>query len=166
MQVPHRKGENDHLVPQDYHLSPEKFQSLEHQLIRLKKRQPIEASEVKRLAEMGDFSENAGYQLAKSRLRGLNSRVSELENLLKRAEIILPDADVRTIKAGHHVTIEKDGLEKTFLILGATETDPAAGVISLLSPLGSALLGKHAGEEIHLAINGREQIYKIIKIEA
>ncbi|PKM88812.1 hypothetical protein CVU83_01090 [Candidatus Falkowbacteria bacterium HGW-Falkowbacteria-2] len=166
MQTPHRRGENNNRAPKDYKLSPEKYRSLEHKLLRLKARHPQEASEVKRLAEMGDFSENAGYQMAKSRLRGLNQRILDIEHLLKRAEIVIPDADTSTVKAGHRVTIETAGKEKTYTILGGAETDPDAGVISLLSPLGSSLLNKKVGDEISVTVNGKEKIIRIIKIEA
>lgn len=113
---------------------------------------------------MGDFSENAGYQLAKGRLRGLNRRIEELEDLLKKAEIIMPDKDTSSIKAGHLVTVSSEGKEKTYRLLGAEETDPAHGVISLLSPLGAALLGKRVGETAVLEIGGRRKEYLITKI--
>jgi len=166
MRVPTRRSENKPPIPIDYHLSPEKYQELKKKLIRLKARHPQEAAEVKRLAEMGDFSENAGYQLAKSRLRGLNQRILDLENLLKRAEIIITDGDTSSVKAGHRITVISTGREKTYTLLGSNESNPTEGVISLGSPLGAALIGKRVGDEVRLTINGKEKIYKIIKIEA
>jgi len=165
MQLPKRKGDNIIFAPKDYHLSPEKYQEIEKQIIRLKAKHPKEAAEVKRLAEMGDFSENAGYQLAKGRLRGLNQRILDLENLLKRAEIIIPDQDISSVKIGHKVTIVSTGKEKQYTILGASESNPADGIISHNSPLGAGLLGKKLGEEIKIQINGQEKIYKIISID-
>ena len=165
MQLPTRKGDARIFAPTDYHLSPKKYEELQHKLARLKARHPQEAAEVKRLAEMGDFSENAGYQLAKGRLRGLNQRILDLENLLKRAEIILPDRDISSVKIGHKVTIISAGKEKQYTILGASESNPADGIISHNSPLGAGLLGKKLGEEIKIQINGQEKIYRIIGIE-
>lgn len=166
MQTPIRKGDARLFAPKDYHLSPQKYEELEKKLIRLNSRRPREAAEVKRLAEMGDFSENAGYQLVKGRLRGLNQRILDLENLLKRAEIVIPDQDISLVKTGHRVTVLVNDKEKQYTILGASESDPAKGVISHNSPLGSGLLGKKLNEKVKIQINGQEKIYKIIKISA
>jgi transcription elongation factor GreA len=166
MRVPIRKGDARLFSPLDYHLSPEKYRELEEKLKKLHIRQPKEAAEVKRLAEMGDFSENAGYQLAKGRLRGLNQRIMDMENLLKRAEIVVADQDISIIKVGHRVTIASNNKETTYTIRGASESDPTAGFISHGSPLGAALLGHRVGEEINLDVNGKIKKYKIIKIEA
>lgn len=166
MRVPIRKGDERMFAALDYHLSPDKFKELEQKLARCHARRPQEAAEVKRLAEMGDFSENAGYQLAKGRLRGLNQKILDLENLLKKAEIVVADNNTSVVKVGHRVTISSDNKEKTYTLLGASESDPAAGVISHNSPLGVALLGKQVGDDIKLDLNGRQKIYKLIKIEA
>ncbi len=166
MRVPIRKGDARMFAALDYHLSPEKYRELEKKLARYQARRPQEAAEVKRLAEMGDFSENAGYQLAKGRLRGLNQRILDLENLLKRAEIVVADQDTSTVKVGHRVTIVSEGKEKSYTILGASESDPVAGIISHHSPLGAVLLNKKINEEISLTINGKIKTYRIIKISA
>ena len=113
---------------------------------------------------MGDFSENAGYQLAKGRLRGLNQRIMDTENLLNRSEIITANSASETVQLGNSVTIEFNGRQKTYKILGSTESNPLAGVISYSSPLGSALLFKRRGESINLEMNGKTIEYKIIDI--
>lgn len=84
MRTPIRKGHARLGQKPDPYLTERKFRELEAKLIRMKESRPGLASEVKRLAEMGDFSENAGYQLAKGRLRGLNQRIIDLENHLKQ----------------------------------------------------------------------------------
>ena len=140
-----------------------KYDELKLRLESMKKKQPALREEVKRLATDGDFSENAAYQIAKGRLRGLNQRVLETENLLKRAEIIEP-RDNKTVQLGHFVTVEINGKTKTFQILGSTETNPNAGVISHNSPIGSALIGKKVGETVSIQLANREVEYKIIKI--
>jgi transcription elongation factor GreA len=166
MQVPIRKGDARLFSPLDYHLSPEKYRELEESLKKLLSRRPKEAAEVKRLAEMGDFSENAGYQLAKGRLRGLNQRILDIENLLKKAEIVIADTDTSVVKVGHRVLLSVGGQEKSYTILGASESNPSTGIISHNSPLGAALLGRRPGDTIKLPVNGQEKIYKLIKIEA
>jgi transcription elongation factor GreA len=166
MQVPIRKGDARIFAATDYHLSPSKYQELEKKLARLLARRPQEAAEVKRLAEMGDFSENAGYQLAKGRLRGLNQRILDISNLLKRAEIVIADQNTDLVRIGHRVTVNIDGREKDYTILGASESDPVNGIISHNSPLGAALLNRKIGEKINLQLNGRDKTYLIVKISA
>lgn len=168
MQTPYRKYDKIPRQKSDPHITEDKFNELKSKLDRLKNTQrPREAEEVKRLAAMGDFSENAGYQLAKSRLRGINQRILDIEDLLSRAEIIKPIKNTGKVQLGNYVTIEnlETNKQKTYQILGSAETNPTSGVISHNSPLGSALLGKEIEEIISLKINNKTVSYKIIKIE-
>lgn len=166
MRVPTRKSDKIPVKEKDYFFSGEKYKELECKLERLKEKRPIEAREVKRLAEMGDFSENAGYQLAKSRLRGINQRILDLEDMLKKAEIINVKEDTSVVQVGHQVTFMVKNETKTYRILGGSETNPDKGIISHLSPLGSKLLNKKIGNKIKVGPPGKEKIYQIIKIEA
>lgn len=150
MRVPIRKGDKRVFAPKDYYLTQKKFQLIEEEIERLKKARPKLAEEVKRLAEMGDFSENAGYQMAKGKIRGLNQRLLNLEDQLKKAEIIEVNNDISLVQIGHTVTLETKGEHKTYTILGGSESNPSQGIISHLSPLGSALLGKKMGDKIRL----------------
>jgi len=146
-------------------LTEEKFQELQRKLESLKKRHPGLSAEVKRLAEMGDFSENAGYQLAKGRLRGLNQRILELEVQLREAIVFRPNRESDIVSLGRRVTVISSGQKKSYTILGSVETDPAAGVISHNSPLGQGLLGHRVGETLKLMINGREKEFKIVALD-
>ena len=165
MQVPIRKGDKVPRVKSDPFMTAAKFEELKAKVTRWKTvNRPREAAEVARLALMGDFSENTGYQVAKGRLRGLNQRIIDTEDLLARAEIIAPASATDSVRLGHIVTIERDGKQKTYRILGAAETDPDSGVISYSSPLGAALLGRRVGETIEVEINSKIARYKIISI--
>jgi transcription elongation factor GreA len=160
MRVPIRKGDNRVFAAKDYYLTPTKYRELEAEIKRLTAKRPTLAAEVKRLAEMGDFSENAGYQLAKGRLRGLNQRILDLTDRLRKAEIITGDEDISVIQIGHTVSLKGVSGQKTYTILGGSESNPSQGVISHLSPLGSALLGKRVGDLV--TVNGKE--YQILEI--
>lgn len=181
MQVPKRKpGQFAHLKA-DQNITEEKFEELEAELHRLKKfSSPRAAEEVATLAQMGDFSENAAYQMAKGRLRGINQRILELEDQIKHAVIIKPVKNAQTVQVGHKVTLEEvsrhsllntkgwrdadiESAKKTYLILGSAETDPLKGIISQNSPLGSALLGRKLGETIKIPPKGVE--WKIVRID-
>lgn len=146
-------------------MTQEKYDELEHELKSLYKRRQPATLEVSRLAELGDFSENVEYQLAKGRLRGINSRILVLEEQLKRAEIItLSQTD--TVQVGSTVTILLDGEEKTFTILGSSETNPSQGIISHTSPIGAALLGKKAHDTGSIVIRDSEKKFSILSIRA
>lgn len=165
MQVPTRRADKLPRQKSDPHITPEKFQELSATLKKLIEiKRPREASEVKRLAEMGDFSENAGYQMAKGRLRGINRRIDEVSDLLKRAEIIIPNNN-GVVELGNLVTLERNGKEKKYRLLGSAETDPNKGIISHNSPLGNALLGKKIGDQVEVSLEERKIEYKIINIE-
>ncbi|MFA6106655.1 MAG: GreA/GreB family elongation factor [Patescibacteria group bacterium] len=164
MQVPIRKpGKYTHLKP-DPHITAEKFQELKNKLERMKKSRPPLIEEVKFHALNGDFSENAAYQIAKGRLRGLNQRIIETEDHLKNAVIIVPGQSNRVV-LGSRVTVKVNGKIKTFLILGSAETNPGQGVISRNSPIGSILMGRRAGDRVILKLKDRETEYEILKIE-
>lgn len=164
MQAPKRKSEQYAVVLVDYHVTQEKFNALAVKLERLRKIRPALAAEVGRLGAMGDFSENAPYQIAKGRLRSINARIEETENLLKKAVIIKQKKSDR-VELGNVVVVNASGKEKTYQILGSQETDPERGIISHNSPIGSALLGKKAGEEVLIKIGTGEIRYKILEVK-
>jgi transcription elongation factor GreA len=116
------------------------------------------------MASMGDFSENAGYQMAKAKLRGINNRVNEIEDLLRRAQIIENRGASDEVRVGSSLELEVNGKVKNYQILGSAESDPARGIISHVSPLGKALLGHHEKEIVLLELPERTVQYKIIKI--
>jgi transcription elongation factor GreA len=166
MRVPIRKPGQHTFQKSDPHITLDKFNELKNKLEKLKKfSQPRSIAEVKRLALDGDFSENAAYQIAKGRLRGINQRILEIAEHLKRAEIIQAPTNKERVQLGHHITIETAGKVKTYLLLGSAETDPTAGVISHNSPLGSAILGHKVGDKILINLKDKRVEYKIIGIQ-
>lgn len=149
MRVPTRKPGKYIDQTRDPHMTQAKFDELKAQLERMLKARPAQTAEVKHLAEMGDFSENAAYQIAKGRLRGLNQRIMETEDHLKYAQIITLERS-GTVQLGSTVTIDQEGKRQTFIILGPTETNPSKGIISHKSPLGETLMGKRVGDVVAL----------------
>lgn len=165
MQVPHRKAEERRAnAPEDPYLTPEAIRRMQDDLDRLMNRvRPGAIEEVTRLAAMGDFSENAAYQLAKGRLRGLNDRILVLQGRLKRAIPIAAGAS-GTVTIGSTVTLETNGAERVYEIVGSQEADPSAGRISRTSPLGAALLGKRVGDAVTVKTPRGEVGYRIAAV--
>jgi transcription elongation factor GreA len=113
---------------------------------------------------LGDLSENADYENAKHHQAFIEGRIAELTARIRNAELIVETADKTTVTLGSHVTIESDfGLE-TYTILGSSEADPARGVVSHVSPLGRALLGRRVGEQARFATPGGEFVCRVVEI--
>ena len=162
MQTPKRKPAKFKSCRFDPYISQQRYNKLNKELKKLSKHiQPKLALKVQELAEMGDFSENAAYQIAKGKLRYINTRILEIKDILKNAKIIKKTKNKNTVQIGHTVLVKFNKKKLKFKILGASESNPSKNIISHLSPLGSALLGKSVGDEIMANGNG----YKIVRIK-
>ncbi|MCX6780008.1 MAG: GreA/GreB family elongation factor [Candidatus Magasanikbacteria bacterium] len=151
-------------MKQDPLLTAEKLEDLKKKLEHLKDSKPFAASEVARLAELGDFSENVEYQMAKGRLRGINGGIFNLQNQIDNAVLIENSDEVDQVRVGNTVTVEMNGKTKTYKLLGSVESDPSNGVISHNSPVGIALMDKKVGEEFEIERENGNIKCKIISI--
>lgn len=157
-------GKFSTLIP-DPILTKEKFNELKEKLEKLKKIQPTAAAEVSRLAELGDFSENVEYQMAKGRLRSINSNIIKLDNQLHAAIIVDGENKSGLVQVGSVVTVSVGGKEKIYKILGSVEADPKKGIISYNSPIGAALIGHKKKDVVKVNLADREVEYQILKVE-
>ncbi|MFH0857317.1 MAG: GreA/GreB family elongation factor [Candidatus Magasanikbacteria bacterium] len=164
MQLPKRKPGKYAEDSVNLLMSEEKFHELEKELKELKKKQPIAAEEVRRCAENGDFSENAEYQAAKRRLRGIITAITRLEFQVDHAEVIQRKRK-GFVELGSTVTLRINGKEYTYQILGSLEANPEKGIISQDSPIGQALIGKKVGEKFILQIGKKDVEYEVLKVE-
>lgn len=96
----------------------------------------------------------------------LETRLTELEYILKNAELIKPPPRERQnmINLGARVLVEVDGQSDEFTIVGTLEANPAIGKISNESPVGRALLGRKVGDAVVVSSPVRT-VYKIKKIK-
>lgn len=140
---------------------------MEHELLRLEKTdRGIAADEVARTGAMGDFSENAAYQVAKAKLRGINTRITTLQEQLKRAIVIQPTDGAESISIGMTVTVQTGTVERTYQLVGSAEADPAAGRISQTSPLGAALIGHRVGDTVSYKTTKGEVSYTVTAVQS
>lgn len=165
MRTANRKPGKFSVLKPDPVITKKKFRELEDKLERLKKTKPSAMAEVARLAELGDFSENVEYQMAKGRLRGINNGIINLENQLHEALVVGEQESTGIVQVGSVVTISHEGKEKVFKILGSVESDPKNGVISYNSPIGAALMGASVGEKVSVKLANREVEYRVVKVE-
>lgn len=166
MPLPYRKIEKNNRPNFDPLITRAKYDEMERKLAKIKADLPAAAAEVSRLAQLGDFSENAEYQLAKGKLRGMNKAIVVLEAQLNQAVIIKTKHGGGVVELGNIVTLlNKNGKQKTYQILGSSETNPEKGIISYSSPIGSALMGKKLGSQVVIKLADRELEYEIVNIE-
>lgn len=165
MRVPIRKGdEYTHLKP-DPHMTQAKYDELKAKLDRLQNVTRFRwMKETAVNAEGGDFSENAGYQAAKAKLRGINEAILQIQEHLKRAIIIEARDASDGVQLGSRVAVRLDGVVKIYTILGSSEIDLANNIISHNSPLGAAFLGRRVGEKFNIKPGSKTMECEILEI--
>ena len=150
-------------------LTYEGLQGLEEELhdLKVNKRKEV-AQKIKEAREQGDLSENAEYDAAKDELRDIESRIEEIDKILRNAEVVIEDeVEVDVINIGCRVRILDLGYkeELTYKIVGSTEANSLKGKISNESPLGKELLGKRIGEIVDVETHGEVIQYEILEIQ-
>lgn len=130
------------------YLTQEKFDELQAELHELKtvKRKEI-AEHLEYARSLGDLSENAEYHEAREDQAQTESRILQIETILKNA-VIVTHKSGDTVEVGSKVTVSKagDSTQIVFTLVGSEEADISVGKISHNSPLGAALFGKKKGE--------------------
>lgn len=148
------------------YLTKERLESLKEELADLKTRRRIEVGErLKRAKELGDLSENSEYFEAREEQAQVETRIGELEDTIKNAEIIEKTGSTTTVFIGSTIEVEKAGQKRKFTIVGSNEAKPEAGFISNESPLGKSFLGKTVGSKVTVATPGGKAEYTIVSIE-
>ena len=141
--------------------------ALENELEDLKTVKRKECAEkIKEARSFGDLSENSEYDEAKNEQGFVESRIVELEKMLKNVKVIDGDdvAD-NEISLGCHVVIRGDEGDEEYDILGSTEVDADMCKISDESPLGKALIGKKVGDNVDVLLpTGATISFEVIKI--
>ncbi|HEY9055588.1 MAG TPA: transcription elongation factor GreA [Aurantimonas sp.] len=115
----------------------------------------------------GDLSENAEYHAAKESQSLNEGRISELEDLTARAEVIdVKKLSGEKVKFGATVKLidEDTEEEKVYQIVGDQEADVKMGRISISSPIARALIGKGEGDTVEVAAPGGARSYEILRV--
>ena len=138
----------------------EKLQKEYRHLIDIDRPEVIEQLTVARA--QGDLSENADYDAARNRQAEIEARIKEIENILANAKII--DGSTKggkVVSLGSVVEIKdlSDNTTATYTIVGTVEANPVKGLISNVSPLGHAIVGKRVGDECVVRV---AQEYKVL----
>lgn len=150
-------------------LTSEGLKALQDELEHLKTVSRNEIAEKIKIARgFGDLSENSEYDEAKNEQAKLEARIVELEAMLKNAQVI-DDMDIveGTITIGCTVKLYDEEFDEELLytIVGSAESDPEEFKISDESPVGAALIGHVAGDEVTVACEAGHLKFKILDVQ-
>lgn len=148
-------------------LTRDGFAALKIELENLKNiKRPKLVERLSNARQEGDLSENNDYQSAREELDFLDGRISELEEIVKTAQVTGKNGASGGVGVGTKVTVKvNNGSTNVFDIVGEWEADPVNKKISHESPLGKALVGKKIGEKVEVEAPAGNLTYEILAIE-
>ena len=155
-------------MEEEIYLTQEGLDKLKEELEKMKTVDRLEiAKMIGEAKSFGDLSENSEYDAAKLKESQLEAKILEYEAKIKLAKIIDKSSiDTSVVGVGCTVTIYDEDFEEEveYKIMGATESDPASGMISNQSPVGKALLGAKVGDIVNVKTPGGTCTFKVLKI--
>lgn len=151
-----------------FYMTEEGLEKLEQELNQLKtERRPEVVERIKVARSFGDLSENSEYDAAKDEQAFVESRIAQVENMIRNAVIIENDEETSDIvQLGKKVKFIElpDGEEEEYQIVGSAEADPFEGRISNDSPMAQSLIGKKVGDQVTVQTPGGEIDVKIVEV--
>ena len=148
--------------------TPQGFKALQDELDHLiNVRVEENKKEISKARAYGDLSENSEYDAAKQEQAVIHARIDELREMIANAKVIdESQIDESKVSVGSIVVLYnvERNREFTYHIVGSYETDPASGKISDQSPIGRALIGARAGQEITVLTPGGELKMKLLDV--
>ncbi|MEI6513018.1 MAG: transcription elongation factor GreA [bacterium] len=146
-------------------LTPQGYEKIQKTLDDAKKNDRPRIQEALRETRAhGDLRENAGYDEAMINQGRLEAKIRDLEYILDCAQIEeRPDNAHEEASLGSNVTVfdTKFGEEWTFTLVGSFEADPTLDHISIVSPVGKAIIGHKVGDTVKVETPGGIQEYEI-----
>ena len=149
------------------YLSREGFEKLRKDMDNLQEQKRELSKMIGEAREQGDLRENAGYQYAKEKQAEVMRRIMELEQKLSKARLIEETKVAKDeIRIGSKATILEltSKSEFSYTFVGAEESDPSSGKLSVTSPLADGLLGHKVGETVVINLPAGQKQFKIVKI--
>lgn len=134
--------------------------ALEEELAELIKSRPEISERIATARAFGDLSENEEYSAARNEQKIAESRILEIQNILKNAKLI-KGGKKDSVTLGSIISLTLNDKPATYTLVGPTEANPLEGKISNESPIGKLLLGRKTDETFDF--NGKS--VKIVSIE-
>ncbi len=156
------------MQPQEIPITADGLAEVKRELEELvNERRPYIVGKIRAAREHGDLSENFEYHAARNEQAFVESRIRELEAIVKNHVLIASPASNGRVALLNTVTFAEEGEpEERYVIVGPAEADPAAGKISFESAIGRALIGRQVGDEVEVeAPTGMRYSVRILKID-
>ena len=135
------------MQPRTIQFTPEGYQKLKNDLEIFTKRRVTAVNSLRTAREMGDLSENGAYKAARFELSFVDQELRRLKFLLRFGKIGTVVNSGR-VGFGNRVTLVNGKDELTFTLVDGFESNPQQEKLSILSPIGKAVLGKTVGETV------------------
>jgi transcription elongation factor GreA len=139
------------------------FDALKTELAELRGRRPGLVEEVSAARSQGDLSENFAYHDARQHLGMLDGRIQTVEATLRRAQVVESGAR-GVVQIGSKVVVRDEFGESSYEIVGPTEGNMARGLMSIASPMGSALVDRKAGDTVTFKTPGGERKATVVSV--
>ncbi len=133
------------MIKKNISLTAQGKKDLEEELSALIKERPVIAERIATARSFGDLSENEEYSSARNEQKIAESRILEIQEILKNAKVIRGGKKTK-VDLGAVVSLSMNGRKVEYTLVGPTEANPLEGKISNESPIGKAMLGRKAGE--------------------
>jgi transcription elongation factor GreA len=151
--------------PEPVHLSAAGIEALRAELDDLRTvKRPDVVRRITAARELGDLSENADYESARHDQSFIEGRIRTVEDMLERAVLLEETQTGDAIHFGSTVVLDRAGETERFTIVGPAEANPREGRVSHASPIGQALLGKRAGDDVVVKTPGGEMRYRVVEL--
>ena len=128
-------------------------------------RRPEVIGRIRTAKEHGDLKENAEYHAAREEQSFLEGRIQALEAQLRGAVITEAPAAGEGAGIGSRVKVEVDGSDAEYTLVSSAEADPAAGRLSVASPVGKALLGSRPGDDVAVETPRGRVAYRVLTVD-
>ncbi|MBQ9018595.1 transcription elongation factor GreA [Candidatus Saccharibacteria bacterium] len=148
------------MIKKNINLTAEGKKELENELAELIANRSVIAEKIATAREFGDLSENEEYSSARNEQKLAESRIMEIQEILKNAKIIR-GGKRDSVSLGATVVLDMGGKKVEYVLVGPTEANPLEGKISNESPIGKAISGHKANETVEF--NGKK--VKILEIK-
>ena len=152
------------IMNKNYRFTIEGKKDLEKELEILKDRRGEIADKIAEARDFGDLSENAEYDAAREDQGITETRIAEIEEILKYAKVI-KNSGKGKVQLGSVVELKLGKKTPTYTVVGPVEANPLESKISNESPIGKALMGRRIGDSVEIETPKGKLVYEIISLK-
>lgn len=129
-------------------------------------KRPAVIEALKEARALGDLSENAEYDAARSEQAEVEAKIASLSQMIENS-VVITEAGTDVVSIGNTVKVEYvgEGDTESYTIVGRTEADPFENKISNESPIASAIMGLKVGEVAKVSSPNGEYEVKVLDIK-